>query len=118
MKATQTNMEESERDTERGNTEQEKDSDQPRLNEEFVPKRGATSVAWTWFGYEKSNADQKTVLCKVCRRPVPSSDSNTTNLLYHRRKNHVTVQRESTDDIFILFAPLWLFSCNPAINQT
>ena len=29
MKATQTNMEEGERDTERGNSEQEKDSDQP-----------------------------------------------------------------------------------------
>ena len=71
MKATQTNMEESERDTERVNTEQEKDPDQPRLNEEFVPKRGATSVAWTWFGYEKSNADQKTVLRKVCRKLSP-----------------------------------------------
>ena len=37
MKATQTNMEEGEGDTERGNSEQE-DSDQPRQNEELVPK--------------------------------------------------------------------------------
>ena len=75
-------MEESERDTEQGNSEQEKDSDQPRQNEELLPKRGATSVAWTWFGYEKSDTDQKTVLCKVCRRLVPSTDSKTTNLIY------------------------------------
>jgi hypothetical protein len=34
--ATQTNMEESEHDT------------------ELIPKRGTTLVAWTWFGYEKS----------------------------------------------------------------
>ena len=39
MKATQTNMEESERDTERGNSKQEKDSNQPRQNDVLVPKR-------------------------------------------------------------------------------
>ncbi len=88
-KATQTNMEESERDTERGNSEQEKDSDQPRQNQELVPKRGATSVAFMRFGYEKSDTDQKTVLWKLCRRPVPTTDSNTTNLFYHLRKSHV-----------------------------
>ncbi len=47
-------MEESEHDTKRGNFEQENDSDQPRQNDKLVPKSGATSVAWTWFGYEKS----------------------------------------------------------------
>ena len=80
MKATQTNKEESEGDTERGNSEEE-DFDQPK-QKELVPKRGATSVIWTWFGYEKSDTDQKTVLCKVCRRLVPSTDSKTTNLIY------------------------------------
>lgn len=44
MNATQTNTEESERDTERGNSEQE-DSDQPRQNKDIVAKRGTTSVA-------------------------------------------------------------------------
>lgn len=24
---------------------------------DLVPKRGSTSVAWTWFGYEKSDMD-------------------------------------------------------------
>ncbi len=76
MKATQTNMEESERDTERGNSKQEKDSDQPRQqNQEVTLKRGTTSVAWTWFGREKFDMEQKTVPCKLCRRPVPTTDS-------------------------------------------
>ncbi len=46
MKATQTNMGESE-----------------RRNQELVSKRGAFARAW--FGYEKSDADQKTVLFKI-----------------------------------------------------
>ncbi len=70
MKATETNMEDSECDTERGNSEQVKNSDK-RQNKEILPKRGATSVAWTWFGYEKSDMDQKTVLCKLCRHMWP-----------------------------------------------
>ena len=84
MNATQTNMEESEHD----NSEQEEDSDDQPRQSELVPKRGATSIAWTWFGFEKSDTDQKNVLCKVCRKPVPSPDSNTTNLFYHLRMNH------------------------------
>ncbi len=55
MKVTQTNMEESEHDTGRGNSQQEKYSDLPRQNKELAPKRGATSVTWTWFGCEKSD---------------------------------------------------------------
>lgn len=43
----------------------EKDSDQPRQNEELVPKRRATSVTWTWFRYEKSDTDQKHVTCWI-----------------------------------------------------
>ena len=50
--ATQTNMEENERGPEHG-------------DKELVPKRGATSVRWTWFGYDKSDTDQKTVLYKT-----------------------------------------------------
>ncbi|CAL8259295.1 unnamed protein product [Boreogadus saida] len=58
MKATQTNMEESERD----NSEQEKDSDDQPRQSELVPKSGATSIAWTWFGFKKSDTDQKNPL--------------------------------------------------------
>lgn len=28
----------------------------------------AISLAWTWFGYEKSDTDQETVLCKLCHK--------------------------------------------------
>ncbi|XP_019129180.2 zinc finger MYM-type protein 4-like isoform X3 [Larimichthys crocea] len=83
------NTEESELHTEQVKSELEKDSDQLRRNEDLVPRRGATSVAWMWFGYEKSDTDQKTALCKICCRPVPTTNSNTSNLFYHLRKNHV-----------------------------
>lgn len=56
---------------------------QPRQNEELVPKREATSVAWTWYGDEKSDTDQSIILCKFCRGPVPTTDSNTSHLYYH-----------------------------------
>ena len=29
---------------------------------ELVPKRGTTYVAWMWFGYEKSEMDQKQIV--------------------------------------------------------
>lgn len=87
-----------ERDTEQNSpqhSDTEQTSAQPRQDEELVAKRGGTSVVWSWFGYKKSDTDQKTVLCKVCRRPVPTSDSNTTNLFYHLEKNHKRQYRES-----------------------
>lgn len=40
-----------------GNFKQEKEFDQPTQKEELVPKRGATSVTWMWFRYEKSDWD-------------------------------------------------------------
>lgn len=48
-------------DIEWGNSVQEKDSDSPRQNKELAHKRGASSVVWTWFGYEMSDPDSKTV---------------------------------------------------------
>uniref|UniRef100_A0A9J8CLF4 BED-type domain-containing protein n=1 Tax=Cyprinus carpio carpio TaxID=630221 RepID=A0A9J8CLF4_CYPCA len=80
------------RGSDQGNSQQD---DQPTQTEELVPKRGATSVAWTWFGYKKTDVHQTTVVCKVCRLPVPTTDSNTTNLFYHLRKNHEKEYRES-----------------------
>ena len=46
MKATKTNMMEGEHDTERHNSKQDKDSDQPRQNKDLVPIGGATAVTW------------------------------------------------------------------------
>lgn len=80
------------RGSDQGNSQQD---DQPTQTEELVPKRGATSVAWTWFGYKKTDVHQTTVVCKVCWLPVPTTDSNTTNLFYHLRKNHEKEYRES-----------------------
>lgn len=73
----------SERDTEQGHLKQEKGSDQPRQSKELVPKGEARSVTGPQFGYEKSDTDQKTILCILCCRPVPTTYSNTTNHFYH-----------------------------------
>lgn len=59
----QTNLEESERDTEEwGNSKQEKDANQPKQNKELVPKKGAPSVARMWFGYESLTRSKKKML--------------------------------------------------------
>ncbi|KAL3309036.1 hypothetical protein Ciccas_012422 [Cichlidogyrus casuarinus] len=50
-----------------------KQKDQSKEIEDLIVKRGATSVAWTWFGYEKSDTPQKTVLCKLCHKLVPTT---------------------------------------------
>lgn len=44
----------SEDEAEQGSSKQE---DQSKKIKDLVPKRGSTSVAWTWFGYEKSEMD-------------------------------------------------------------
>ena len=63
--------------------------------QQLVRKRGATSVVWKWFGYEEKDVDQKTTLCKICRARVPSTDSNTSSLFYHLKKNHDKEYNES-----------------------
>lgn len=78
------------------------DSDQPGQNEEHVPKRGAASVTWMWFGYERSATDQKTVLFKLCCRLVPLTDSDTTDLFYPLHKNNAK-QYVSIDPFYILY---------------
>lgn len=59
--------------------------DQPEQIEELISKVGATSVAWNLLVNEKSDTEQKNVLCKL----VPTTDTDTTNLVYHLMKNHV-----------------------------
>ncbi|KAG2470282.1 AP1G1 protein, partial [Polypterus senegalus] len=34
---------------------------------DLVPKRGATSVVWRWFGFEESDTDQKTLVPQLVR---------------------------------------------------
>lgn len=60
-------------------SKQQQDDKQPAQTNELVPKIGRTSVIWLWFGYKKTNKDQTTALCKECRSPIPTTDSNTSN---------------------------------------
>ena len=39
------------------------------IEDNSVPKMGyVTSVAWTWFGYARSDPEQTDVLCKLCKK--------------------------------------------------
>ncbi|KAK0140110.1 Zinc finger BED domain-containing protein 1 [Merluccius polli] len=56
--------------------------------EQLVPRKGSTSIVWGFFGFAESDADQKAVLCKECRRVVSAPQGNTTNLFNHLKKHH------------------------------
>lgn len=59
-------MEESERDTELGNSEQEKNADQPKQNEELLPqKKGLLLSHRCCLGIKHSDMDQTTALCTL-----------------------------------------------------
>ncbi|XP_019715163.1 zinc finger BED domain-containing protein 1-like [Hippocampus comes] len=62
--------------------------------EELVPKRGALSVVWRYFGFRKSDFDQKNILCKICLSKVAASGGNTSNLLHHLSRRHVSEYEE------------------------
>ena len=63
-------------------------------SEDLIPRRGSTSVAWKYFGFEKTDVTQKTVICKVCRKAVAAKSSSTTNLFHHLRTNHTKEYEE------------------------
>lgn len=52
-------------------------------------------MIWTWFGFKKSDSEQKNVICKMCRVAVPASKGNTSNLFYHLKTKHVLEYEES-----------------------
>ncbi|XP_077581162.1 E3 SUMO-protein ligase ZBED1-like [Stigmatopora nigra] len=73
--------------------EEEEGEDEP---EELLPKRGnRSSTVWLWFGFRTSDVEQKTVICKTCRRQIATSDSNTSNLFYHLKTRHEALYLES-----------------------
>lgn len=74
INATQTNMENSERDTEWGHSERENDETKPG-----ACKRGA-SVAWMWFGYEKSQTRKLFTL-----QTIPHNKLKLTSFTTHER---------------------------------
>ncbi len=63
--------------------------------EELVLKWGATTTIWNWFGYRKSDADQTTVIFKVCRKIVVTKSENTSNLFHHLKHKHKPEYEES-----------------------
>lgn len=65
-------------------------------SDEIVDKRGKTnSVVWKWFGYRTSDKLQVSACCKMCRRVVPTSSGNTSNLFHHLKQFHPIEHSES-----------------------
>ncbi|XP_019211639.1 zinc finger BED domain-containing protein 1-like [Oreochromis niloticus] len=61
---------------------------QAAQEEALLPKRGGTSVIWLHFGFNSTDTEQKTPICKLCYKTIPAPDGNTTNLFYHLQKAH------------------------------
>ncbi len=63
--------------------------------DEIVEKRGKTnSVVWKWFGFLRSDKLLVSVLCKMCRRVVPTSSGNRGEMrLKHRHANGCGLRR-------------------------
>ncbi|KAL3971629.1 C-C chemokine receptor type 4 [Sarotherodon galilaeus] len=61
---------------------------QAAQEEALSPKRGGTSVIWLHFGFNSTDTEQKTPICKLCYKTIPAPDGNTTNLFYHLQKAH------------------------------
>ena len=55
---------------------------------DLIPRRGSSSLAWRWFGFEKADITQTTAICKLCKKAVAIKDCSTTNLFHHLRANH------------------------------
>lgn len=51
-----------------------------KREKKLVPTIGAASAICVWFGNEKSDTEEKTVLGKICRRLASISDSGTTKI--------------------------------------
>ncbi|KAL4006660.1 nucleobindin [Sarotherodon galilaeus] len=61
---------------------------QAAQEEALLPKRGGTSVIWLHFGFNSTDTEQKTPICKLCYKTIPAPHGNTTNLFYHLQKAH------------------------------
>uniref|UniRef100_A0A1B8XTJ4 BED-type domain-containing protein n=1 Tax=Xenopus tropicalis TaxID=8364 RepID=A0A1B8XTJ4_XENTR len=62
--------------------------------EQLLPKTGAMSVVWKYFGFKKSDVEQTIIICKCCRAQVVAAGGNTSNLLHHLRHKHVLKYEE------------------------
>lgn len=56
----------------------------------FVPKRGAHSVVWKYFGFKPEDDDQcGEVYCCICSITVGAKQGNTSNLSGHLKRHHI-----------------------------
>ncbi|XP_013880075.1 zinc finger BED domain-containing protein 1 [Austrofundulus limnaeus] len=51
-------------------------------------KKNNGSLIWRWFGFKTTDEQQKDVICRECRKQVPTKSSSTTNLFHHLKQRH------------------------------
>ena len=61
---------------------------------ELVPKRGAVSAVWKFFGFKKDDVQQTTIICKCRKANVVAVGGNISNLLHHLIRKHVIEYQE------------------------
>ena len=64
--------------------------------EELVCKRGATSIIWKWFGFQRSDSQQSTVFRRQCKHVVQAKGGNTSNLFHHLKQRHMEKYEEAS----------------------
>lgn len=66
----------------------------------FVPKSGAYSEVWAYFGFKPDDETQRTIYCKQCLAIVCAPKGNTTNLFNRLKSNRIqqyeTVRKNKT----------------------
>ena len=61
----------------------------PTRGNELLPKVGAKSPVWTYFGMEAQSGESgDKVICRECRCTVSAKNGNTSNLFSHLKNNH------------------------------
>lgn len=50
-------------------------------NDDLVPKKGANSIVWKWFGYRSADLQPSTILCKICKKTVTAKGGRKCNKL-------------------------------------
>lgn len=64
-------------------------------DKEIVPKGGAVSIVWRFFGLQTSDVNQATIYCKCCgTKVVVGGGGNTSNLPHHLNRKHVMEHQE------------------------
>ena len=75
----------------------------PVVVEELVPKKNSTSAVWKYFGFSKTDTEQKKV-CKLCGKDnLYTTDGNTTGLRRQKQQIYSAAMRAC---IFAVFQQL------------